>query len=463
MSTQLWFVVLYFVVVTAIGLAASRLAKSSDDFLVAGRGMGVLVASAAIAGEWIGGTSTIGTAEGGYLYGISAAWFSVANAIGTVVLAFTLARLYRRSSSFTVTGFMEEYLGSQVRVVSSIVLTFVMIAVGSVQIVAGSTLVNSLTGLAPHVGMVITGGVLLAYTLAGGLWAIGVTNLVHVFVMYFGVILGLVMIASGSGGMAALELHLPAEPFFSLWGAGPSKVAAWIVASVLAALVAQAAVQPIMGARDEKTAQRASLLAVLYVAPMGVMTALLGMFARIKYPDIAARMALPTLLTSLPDWAGGVVLAGILAAILSTVAPCILAAGTLLSKDVYQRFLNPEVSEAKLYRVSRLLTLGSGLMALVWAMYSTVILDQIYFAYTLRATIAVLLLFGVFWRRANRRGAVWALGASSVAAAGWEIAKYAGGRYPWGIHPMYVAMVLTVAIMLITGSTSTTERRSAAR
>lgn len=447
---QLYIVLAYFALVLGVGVLAARKAKNSDEYLVAGRNMGVFMCSAAIAGEWIGGTSTIGTAEGGYLYGISSSWYVVANAIGTVVLAFTLAKLYRRSGSFTVTGYMEQYYGQKCSVVSSVVLTFVMIVVGSVQIVAGAALMNGLIGLNMKIGMLVVGAVFLAYTLAGGLWAVGFTNMLHVVVMYVGVILGLIMVSRQAGGFAALRAGLPARPFFDPFGAGASTVSAWIIASILAALVAQAAVQPVMAARDESVAQKGTLLAVVYIVPVGIITALLGMFARMVYPGIPGRSALPTVLMGLPPVAGGVVLAGVLAAILSTVSPCVLAAGTLLAKDVYQKVLRRDAGEAQVAAVAKWLTLASGILSIVWAMYCKVILEQIYFAYTLRGTIALLVLIGVYLPRIAKPGtALVALVATTVAALAWEAMKSLNGAYPMGVHPMHVSLVLTALVFAV--------------
>ncbi len=449
MSIQVTIIIAYFAIVTAIGLCAARATRGSDDFLLAGRKMGIFMCATAIAGEWIGGTSTIGIAEGGFNYGISAAWYSIANAIGTVLLAFTLARLYRKSERFTVTGFMESYYDETTRIIASIVLAFVMIVVGSVQIVAGGALVTALTGLAMPIAIVATGIVFLVYTLAGGLWAIGYTNIIHMVVMYLGLIIGLASTWVRAGGMASLRSALPAQPFFSATGAGTSNVTAWISASVLAALVAQAAIQPVMAARDEATAQRGTLLAVVFVAPAGVICALLGMFSRTLLPNASAKTALPTLMMTLPPWTGGLVLAGILAAILSTVAPCILAAGTLLAKDIYQAWLRPSATEAEVYRVSRLMTLISGLLAMGWAMYCPVILDQVYFAYTLRATIAILVVLGVYWRGVSKKSGKWALVLTAPVAVLWEVFKTSRGAYPFGMHPMYSAALVTLSALFV--------------
>ena len=444
MSTQILVVLAYFVVVTLIGLWSARKAKNTDGFLIAGRGMGTLLCAAAIAGEWIGGTSTVGVAEGGYRYGVSATWYTLANAIGTIILALTLARLYRRSESFTVTGFMEKYYDHSTKKIASVVLAFVMIVVGSVQIVAGGTLMTTLTGVSMTTSIIATGIVFLVCTLAGGLWAIAYTNLIHVVVMYVGLIIGLVMTWRRVGGLGALTSVLPAEPYFSMTGAGKSTVIAWIIASVFGALVAQAAVQPLMGAKDERTAQRATLLAALIVIPSGLICALLGMYAKVSMPGIQAKAALPSLMMALSPGMAGVVLAGILAAILSTVSPCILAAGTLITKDVYQGWLKPAATPDETYRMSKVVTLVCGLLAIAWATYAPVLLDQVYFAYTLRATIAMLLVAGVYLPKMNRASGKWALVLSTVVAILWEIIKGMQGTYPWRIHPMYAAAAITV-------------------
>ena len=132
------------------------------------------------------------------------------------------------------------------------------------------------------------------------------------------------------------------------------------MSSILAALVAQAAVQPIMAAKDEQTAQRSTFVAAFLIVPVGLATTLMGMFARVKLPGILPREALPMLLADMAPFAGGIVLTGIAAAILSTVAPCILAAGTLLANDVYKRVINPAASDLQIFRVPRWFTLICG-------------------------------------------------------------------------------------------------------
>src|SRR5690606_3715977 len=104
----------------------------------------------------------------------------------------------------------------------------------------------------------------------------------------------------------------------------------WIIASILGACTAQAGIQPILAARDVNVAKKSAVITALVVAPFGILTALLGMAARVSFPDIEnAKLALPTLMMNLQPVAGGIVLASIMAAILSTISPIILASGTM--------------------------------------------------------------------------------------------------------------------------------------
>jgi SSS family solute:Na+ symporter len=449
MSLQLWILVMYFVVVNAIGVIASKLARSSDDFLVAGRSLTLPICAAVIAGEWIGGTSTIGTAESAYIYGISAGWYVIANVIGTIVLAYTLARVYRRGGYYTVAELLEEHYGVGGRVTAGVVLAFVMIIASSVQIVAGATLIRTLTGLSSNISIVITGIVFLIYTLAGGLVSIGYTNMIHMVMIYVGIFWALFISSRDVGGVSMLVNELPAYPYFSLVGTGTGTVIARIMSSILAALVAQAAVQPIMAAKDERTAQQSTLVAACLIVPIGLATTLMGMFARVGFPGIAPREALPMLLTNMTPLAGGIVLAGIAAAILSTVAPCILAAGTLLASDVYRRVLNPSASDAQIYRVSRWITFVCGLLAMVWAMYCKIILDQIYFAYSLRAPIAILAVIAVYGKRIPTWVGAWSLGLTTVAALCWEGLKAVNGCYPMNVDITYVTVLVTICVVFV--------------
>jgi len=453
MSIQLVIIVLYFALTVGIGIYAKKKSTSSSAFH--GAGLGVLMCVAAGTGEWLGGTSTTGVSEYGYLYGLSGAWYTIANGVGIMFLAMLFAKLYRSLDTVTVPGIMEKYLGIDARVVASILLTFVMIAVGTAQIIAAGTLGVSVLGLDYSTSVIALGIGFIVYTLVGGMTAVAYTNMMHLVAMYGGVILALVLVGADVGGMSTMKTALPADKYFDWFSIGGSKVWSWIIASILGACTAQAGIQPILAAKDVNVAKKSAIITALVVAPFGIFTALLGMAAKVKFPELAnAKLALPTLMMNLQPVAGGIVLASILAAILSTVSPIILASGTMITKDIYQRVLKPDATDRQVLFMSRLMTGLAGVICIILAlvMYgSTKILDMVYFAYTIRGSLFVVLLFGIYWRKTTPKGAIWAMVVTSLIGFFWVIYRSLYGHYP--IHPdfseTYAAIIMAVISTMV--------------
>jgi len=449
MSIQLLIIVIYFAITIAIGFYAKSKSTSSDSFH--GAGLGVLMCVAAGTGEWLGGTSTTGVSEYGYEFGISGAWYTVANGLGVMILAIFFAKLYRSLDTVTVPGIIGKFIGLNARTVSSILLTFVMLAVGTAQIIAAGTLGVTVLGLDYSTAVIILGIGFIIYTLAGGMVAIGYTNILHLIAMYGGIILAIILVGKDIGGLGALQTTLPAQPYFNASGIGMSKVSSWIIASILGACTAQAGIQPILAAKDTTVAKKAAVITAFVVAPFGIFTALLGMAAKVKYPDLAnAKLALPTLMMDLHPVAGGIVLASIMAAILSTVSPIILASGTMITKDIYQRIFKPEATDKQILFVSRLTTGLAGVACIFIAlgMYgSTRILDIVYFAYSLRGSLFVVLLFGIYWKKTSQKGAIYSMVLTAIIGFIWVIYQARVGQYP--IHPSFTETYASVIVATI--------------
>lgn len=444
MSIQLLIIILYFLLTIIIGLFARKSASSSSFH---GAGLGVLMCVAAGTGEWLGGTSTTGVSEYGFSSGISGAWYTIANGIGIIVLAIFFARLYRSLDTVTVPGIMEKYLGVNSRIVASLLLTFVMIAVGTAQIIAAGTLGVTVLGLNFKTAVLVMGLGFIIYTLAGGMNAIGYTNILHLICMYGGIIIALCCVSKYIGGFSSLAVSLPADPYLRMDGIGWPKVSSWIIASILGACTAQAGIQPILAAKDVNVARKAAFLTAFIVAPFGILTALLGMAAKATFPNLSdAKLALPTLLMELNPVIGGLVMASIFAAVLSTISPIILASGTMFTKDIYQRIFKPLATDGEILLVSRISTGLAGVFCVLLALIlsgGTTILDMVYFAYSLRGALFVVLLFGIYWRLTSQRGAVWAMIATGAVGFFWV--AYKAGR---GVFPISPAFTETYAAVI---------------
>ncbi|MCF0120264.1 MAG: hypothetical protein HUJ65_01390, partial [Oscillospiraceae bacterium] len=171
----------------------------------------------------------------------------------------------------------------------------------------------------------------------------------------------------------------------------------------------------------------------------------------------AAKSALPELMMSMNPIAGGLVLAAILAAVLSTVSPIILASGTMVTRDIYQRVLHPEATDEQVLKMGRITTAISGVICCVGAIFlwkASTVLELVYAAYSLRGALFVVVLLGIYWRKASEKGAIWSMICTAVVAVAWVAYKLAVGRYPvvignFAVSETYAAVVVAFIATII--------------
>jgi SSS family solute:Na+ symporter len=407
--------------------------------------------------------------EYGFDYGMSGAWYTISNGIGTFFLAMLFAKLYRSLNSVTVPGIIEKFFGVKARSVSSVLLTIVMLAVGLSQMVAAGKLGESLLGV-PFIYSVVGFAVIfIVYTLAGGMNAVEKTNKIHLFVMYGGAIIGVIFAVMKLGGFGEMKTYLTTVSpetvsaiedagktvdavnrtsgggYFGMLTIGFSKVSSWVIASLLGACTAQAGIQPVLAAKDVNTAKKASIITAIVCAPFGIFTALIGIAAKALFNKgellydksgalINGKSALPSLMMNIhanptvSGIVGGIILASILAAILSTVSPIILASGTMVTKDLYQRVLKPKATDKEVLKMSRVTTAISGVICTLGAIAlvdASAVLDIVYAAYSLRGAIFVIVLLGIYWKKASEKGACWSMVLTGAVAIFWKVFQIA--------------------------------------
>lgn len=451
---MLYGVILYLAVTLVIGLLSKK--KKHDSKAFHGANLSVLICVVVGAGEWMGGTSTTGVSEYGYLWGLSGAWYTIANGIGIMLCAICFAKLYRRLDTPTVSGIVGHYIGTRARKVASIILIIVMMVVGISQMIAIGTLGQILFGIDMTVSILALGFFVIFYTLLGGMVSIGYTNVLHMCVLYIGMLIAVIYCLNDVGGISAMTEKLPSS-YFNMTNIGLPKVSSWILASVLGACTAQAGIQPILAAKDERVAVKSSVIIALIVAPFGILSACMGMIAKIKFPDLAnAKLALPTLMQHMSPVTSGIVMAALLAAILSTAAPIFLACGTLFTKDIYLSS-HPDIEKNKELRISRLVTAISGTVCAVGAVllhHNSVILDIVYVAYSLRGSLFVILLFGIFSSKTkiSENTAIISMIATAIVGLFWVSFKLITGTYPISAYfNETYATVLTAFLTMTAG------------
>jgi SSS family solute:Na+ symporter len=350
MSSYAATVLVYFGVIVSISLFTRRLAgRSAADFLIAGRNLGTLVCAVVVAAEWLGGMSTIGVSEKAFSGGtLQPVLYNIATATGMVIIGFTVARHYREKQVHTVSEMLEVLFGTRARQVSAIAFLIAYVTLSYVQLQTCASIISPLFNTGWVSAVFVSAAIITVYMYVGGMHAIALVGVIHVVVMFVSIGLALAIGLTKVGGLGGLELRLlsaggPQSPF-NPFGGDLSYAGSLLLGGVLGGMAGQASIQPIFAARSAEVAKRAALVSGLIIAPFGILVGLLGLIGRSgAFLDPAgissARTILPRLFTTpefIPPALGGLALAGILAAILSTVGPVNFAVVTIATKDIYQ-------------------------------------------------------------------------------------------------------------------------------
>ena len=451
MSVQLFIIVFYIAVLFGISFYAKRLAANgSTNFLFAGRKMGPLLVAMNVAGLAIGAASTIGVAENAFTAGIAAGWYNGAWSAGALVMGLFAAAKYREMNCTTVPELFERYYDKKGRIIAVFGLIIIQMVITSMQYLAGGAILSSLL---PDIfsfqqGMIVSAVVFIGITLIGGLWASGLSNIVSVSLIYVGVVAGTVITVSQQGGINAIAAGLPDGPdwFGPIGGLGLATIVGWFVVMITQTITAQGPVQIACGARNGAAARNGYLWGAVIIFPIGFLCALMGLAAKVAYPNIKATLALPQIIMSLDPVLAGITLAALWAADVSTACTLLLGAGTLFSQDIYKRFINPQVSEENYVKMNRAAILGIGLATLWLAFNAVGILRTLLMGLSLTTAFTVIFLFTLFAPGLCRKNSAFYTTLTGIAGlVAWQI-------FPAThvfVHPIYLEWVVCVATFLL--------------
>jgi SSS family solute:Na+ symporter len=503
--TQLLVIVGYFVLLAVVGKIVKKYAAkdSSADFLIAGRNMGLILVTVTVVGEWLGGMSTIGTSEKAFNSGFFPLWYNVSTAVGMFLFGLTIAKVYRENNVHTVGEMLEKLYSKKVRIVASLAFVVAFVILSYLQLQAIGSLVSQLFGdilrsfsgllegfvgfesllFSPYsIAIIISGIFVIFYVYEGGMKSIAFTNLMHIILLFSTIIVVFILVLVRVGGFDGLFANLNNQfvaegmtgkeaaskvaSFKNPFSLGIGKMVAWLLGGILAGFASQASIQPVFAAKDINTAKRGAMLSAVLIAPLGILVSTLGMAVRSGVVGnldklVSAKEAFPFLLMNadfIPGWLSGLAAAGILAAILSTVAPVMFAVSTILVKDFYHLIINKNATDKELLKISRMMTITVGVISIPMAIFIRGgILEAAYITYGIRGAAAIVVLLGIYFGYKKVEGtwvtpeaAITAIIVSTIGILLFVLNRDAiTNLIGFEISKVYVALVLSLLSVLI--------------
>ena len=425
-----WVVVgLYFVIVFGIAVWAylqERGDETPAGYFLGGRNVGWFVVGASLFVSNIGSEHLVGLSGTGADSGVAVGQFEILASLALLALGWLFVPFYVRSGVFTMPEFLERrYSPGARRYLTYVSIVAYVLTKISVTLFAGGIVFESLMGIDFWTGALITVGFTGVYTVFGGLRAVVYTDMMQAVVLVVGAMTVTLMGLSLAGGWSGMTTAVP-DGFMTVWRPMSDPAFPWTGILFGAPILAvwywctdQVIVQRTLAARNITEARRGTIFAgylkilplFIFVIP-GVIAAALVQQGQL---DLASSdQALPALVQQvLPIGVRGLVVAGLLAALMSSLSSVFNSTSTLITWDLYREW-KPGAGDRELVWVGRVATVALTIAGFAWIPFMDAISATLYqYLQSVQSyiapPIAAVFLLGLAWRRINAAGALASL------------------------------------------------------
>ncbi|HPQ56683.1 MAG TPA: sodium:solute symporter family protein [Bacteroidales bacterium] len=420
----------YFMTMLGVGFYFYKKNRTLEDYYVGGRSLKSWHIGLSVVATDVGGGFSIGLGGLGFVMGVSGSWMLFTGLIGAwlsaVVLIPVIVKLSAKHKFFTFPQLFNHFYNGKVAMIAGVISAIGYIGFTSSQLLAGAKLASAtFAEIDMTTALIIMGVVAVVYTGIGGLKAVIYTDTIQWLILMCGLVLiGIPVAYFAIGGMDVIKATIGKE-FLSMTNVTWQQLVNWGVTIIPIWFVGMTLYQRIYASKNKKQAQRAWFIAGLFEWPlMALMGTVLGMFARVAFENgmftgagyppgagIDSETALPVLLnTVLPAGLMGLMLAAYFSAILSTADSCLMAASGNVQTDILDRIIKPAKGMKARLRVSQIITLAIGALALVLAHSMTNVLELMLYSYAFMVSgLFIPILAALYTRRPNATAALPAM------------------------------------------------------
>lgn len=468
-------VFLYLTFMLLLGAFASRKIKTASDYIVAGKSLGFWLFVMLILGSTTSGMTLLGVAGLGYIGGWPTFWEQIfvplTCAVAIVLYGYKLYEVCKEKEFLTLQDYLAYRFGSPkaVRVISSLAVltTSLIYLVG--QYTAISIVLKWLLGISQIQALLIGALIVVIYVLLGGLYAVSWTTLFQGFIIFFGVLAIAPVVIKSAGGLSVINstmatidpnlvrIAFPQQhpPYAGYAFATPLFLISFFFLLAMGLGSAPHIVNNAIVVKDKKYFRWSPLVVfVMYIlimylikiSGMAVRTLVVNGLVTIQKPDdsflVGVRYALPPI-----SWSIFAVV--ILAAVMSTTDRLLLVIGSCCGWDFYKQIFRKNASSEKVTFVSRIAVIIFGVISFLLAIKPPALLAWLIWMGIgiMLATFVVPILFGLYWKRANRYGAIWSMVAGYLSAL--IFGAYAKFVKPLPVHFSFYAFLIAIVVMVV--------------
>jgi SSS family solute:Na+ symporter len=452
--TYLATILVYLVILFVFGLRVSKRLKRKEDFLVAGRTLTAPILVGTLLASWIGSGDIFSVSDLSYNHGYSSLIGSAGGWLGIIIVFFIAARV-RRFGQFTVPDILEARYNKWARILATITTIVAYVTIVSYQFRGGGWVLNIITEgrITEKQGMIIVAVFVISYTLLAGMLSVAYLDIFNGLIMIGGIFLALPFLIQHVGGLEYIAANVTPRQHSFLGNMTWIQAMGYFVPTFLLALGNGNMYQRFFSAKDEREAKKSVVGWVIGVILLGIVLQSLAVVGSSYFKGLSASESGKIILfvahKGVPVVVGCGLMAAITAIIISTANGFLLVPATNVIRDIYQRFIDPDLSDKKMILYSRMTVIALGIIAYSLITFFPRILDAAYAAYTVYgAGITPALVSVFFWKRATAAGGVLSIIGGLGTTVIWEIINKVQGHLPFGIPAIYPALILSLFLLI---------------
>ena len=365
------------------------------------------VVAGLIMGTLVGGSSTVGTAQLAFTYGMSAWWFTLGGGIACLILALVYVKPLRRSGNPTLVGMIKEEYGEVSGMTASVLSSVGMfLSIISQLIAATAVIAVVIPNMGIFAAVMISAAFMVLYVIFGGVKGAGLVGILKLVLLYIAMIgcgVFVLKLTHGISSFTALVNNIDNPEnirFFYIFSRGAGKDFGAFLSLLFGVLTTQTYAQACITASSDKEAVRGALLSAVMIPPIGIGGILVGLYMRATAPEIAAKTALTSFVFQhVSPLLAGIILGTLFIAVVGTGAGLALGISTIARNDIAKRFA-PSYAEgargeffAKIVIVAVLF--AAGLMST--GKLGDIILNFAFMSMGLRGAVVFAPLCGALW------------------------------------------------------------------
>lgn len=448
-------ILFYLVILFSLGAYLAFRVKNQEDFMVAGRKLTAPILVSTLLATWIGSGDIFSVADLSYNHGFSSLIGSAGGWLGMIVVFFIAGRV-REFGEYTVPDILEVRYNKWARLLATFTTIIAYVTIVSYQFRGGGWVLNIVSEgkISTETAVIIVAFFVVAYTLLAGMLSVAYLDVINGILIITGVFIAIPFLISHAGGVENIVQNVTPRKHSFLGNMSWIKAMGYFIPTLLLALGNGNMYQRFFSAKNPKEAKRAVIGWIIGAIILGVGLQSIAVIGSSYFKDLSANESGKIIILAahqgVPVAVGCVLIAAIVAIIISTANSFLLVPATNIMRDVYQRFIDPKITNKKIILYSRIVVIILGIFSYSLIQFFPRILDAAYAAYTIYgAGITPALMATFFWKRATPSAGVYSILTGMSITIIWEIIRKIQGDFLFGIPAVYPALLFSVLVLIV--------------